>query len=58
MTLPVDVLQEGDDRVEVWDGEDFDPWETLPVGNRVRAALTNRQHKRIDTVIQGEPMKQ
>lgn len=29
-TRPPDrVLQDGGDRVELWDGDDFDPWETL-----------------------------
>jgi hypothetical protein len=27
------VFQEGDDRVEVWDDDHFDPWETLVVEN-------------------------
>ena len=27
------VFQEGDDRVEVWDDDNFDPWETLVVEN-------------------------
>jgi hypothetical protein len=26
---PTVVFREGDDRVEVWDADDFDPWETL-----------------------------
>jgi hypothetical protein len=40
---PQAVFQDGDDWVEVWDAEDFDPWETLRWAN-VRA-LRYRQHK-------------
>jgi hypothetical protein len=49
---PMDVFQEGDDWVEVWDAEDFDPWETLH-WQTVRV-LRYRQHKRDGTVIQAE----
>jgi len=40
---PDQVFQEGDDRVEVWDAEDFDPWEALQ-WQTVRV-LRYRQHK-------------
>lgn len=46
------VFQEGDDRVEVWDADDFDPWETLD-WPAVRA-LRYRQHKPNGTVVQAE----
>ena len=49
---PQAVFQEGDDRVEVWDAGDFDPWETLDWPT-VRV-LRYRQHKRDGTVIQAE----
>jgi len=49
---PPAVFQEGDDRVEVWDADDFDPWETLH-WQTVRV-LRYRQHKRDGTVIQAE----
>jgi hypothetical protein len=49
---PHAVFQEGDDRVEVWDADDFDPWETLQ-WPRVRV-LRYRQTKRDGTVIQAE----
>jgi hypothetical protein len=49
---PQAVFQEGDDRVEVWDADDFDPWETLDWPT-VRV-LRYRQHKRDGTVIQAE----
>jgi len=26
---PQQVFRHGEDRVEIWDGDDFDPWETL-----------------------------
>ena len=49
---PYAVFQEGDDRVEVWDADNFDPWETLdwPV---VRV-LRYRQCKPDGRVIQAE----
>jgi hypothetical protein len=40
---PDQVFQEGDDLVEVWDAEDFDPWEALQ-WQTVRV-LRYRQHK-------------
>src|ERR1019366_2984780 len=49
---PHAVFQEGDDRVEVWDADDFDPWETLDWPT-VRV-LRYRQHKPDGTVIQAE----
>jgi len=49
---PQTIYQEGDDRVEVWDADDFDPWETLDWPT-VRV-LRYRQHKRDGTVIQAE----
>jgi GNAT superfamily N-acetyltransferase len=49
---PQVVYQEGDDRVEVWDADDFDSWETLR-WPAVRV-LRYRQHKRNGTVIQAE----
>jgi hypothetical protein len=49
---PQAVFQEGDDRVEVWDYDHFDPWETLH-WSEVRV-LRYRQHKRDGTVVQAE----
>jgi hypothetical protein len=49
---PHAVFQEGDDRVEVWDADDFPPWETLDWPT-VRV-LRYSQHKRDGTVIQAE----
>ena len=49
---PHAVFQEGHDRVEVWDADDFPPWETLD-WSAVRA-LRYRQHKRDGTVVQAE----
>jgi Transposase DDE domain len=49
---PHAVFQEGDDHVEVWDADNFDPWETLQWPT-VRV-LRYRQHKRDGTVIQAE----
>jgi hypothetical protein len=49
---PHAVFQEGDDQVEVWDADNFDPWETLQWPT-VRV-LRYRQHKRDGTVIQAE----
>ena len=49
---PHAVFQQGDDRVEVWDADDFDAWETLN-WPRVRV-LRYRQHKPHGTVIQAE----
>ncbi len=49
---PRAVFQEGKDRVEVWDAEDFDPWETLD-WPAVRV-LRYRQHKPGGEVVQAE----
>ena len=49
---PQAVFQEGDDRVEVWDADDFAPWETLHWPT-VRV-LRYHQHKRDGTVVQAE----
>jgi hypothetical protein len=49
---PQAVFQQGDDQVQVWDADDFDPWETLDWPT-VRV-LRYRQHKRDGSVIQAE----
>jgi len=49
---PHAVFQEGDDRVEVWDYDHFDAWETLD-WPEVRV-LRYHQHKRDGTVVQAE----
>jgi hypothetical protein len=49
---PQAAFQEGNDRVEFWDADDFDPWETLDWPT-VRV-LRYRQYKRDGTVIQAE----
>jgi hypothetical protein len=49
---PHAVFQERNDRVEVWDADDFDPWETLHWPT-VRV-LRYRQHKGDGTVIEAE----
>ena len=49
---PHNTFQEGKDRVEVWDADDFDPWETL-AWPTVRV-LRYRQYKPDGTVIQAE----
>lgn len=49
---PQIVYQERKDRVEVWDADDFDPWESLDWPT-VRV-LRYRQHKPDGTVIQAE----
>jgi len=49
---PHNVFQEGNDRVEVWDYDHFDAWETLD-WPEVRV-LRYRQHKPDGTVIQAE----
>jgi hypothetical protein len=49
---PPAVFQEGDDQVEVWDADNFDPWETLQWPN-VRV-LRYRQHKRDGSLVQAE----
>lgn len=47
---PQDTFREGKDRVELWDAEDFDPWETLRWPT-VRV-LFYRQHKPDGTLIE------
>jgi len=47
---PTTVFQQGADRVEVWDAEDFDPWATLD-WETVRVFFY-RQHKPDDTVVE------
>ena len=49
---PQAVYQVGDDRVEVWDADDFAPWETLD-WPAVRV-LRYRQHKPDGTVVEAE----
>ena len=49
---PQAVFQERNDRVEVWDADDFDPWETLHWPT-VRV-LRYRQHKPDGTVMEAE----
>jgi hypothetical protein len=49
---PQAVFQQEDDRVELWDADDFDPWETLD-WPAVRV-LRYRQYKRDGTAIQAE----
>jgi hypothetical protein len=44
------VFQQGSDRVEIWDAEDFDPWETLD-WKTVRVFFY-RQHKPDGTVVE------
>lgn len=51
-TRPTAVYRDGDDRVEVWDADDFAPWETLR-WDRVRV-LRYRQHKPDKTVIEAQ----
>ena len=48
--LPTTVFQHGADRVEMWEAEDFDPWETLD-WETVRVFFY-RQHKPDGTVVQ------
>jgi hypothetical protein len=49
---PQNVYQAGDDRIGVWDADDFAPWETLR-WPAVRV-LRYRQHKRDGTVVEAE----
>jgi hypothetical protein len=49
---PHRVLQDGKDRVELWDAADFDPWETLQ-WETVRV-VRYRQHKPDGTVIEAD----
>jgi hypothetical protein len=43
LLAPTHVYHDGNDQVEVWDADDFDPWETLQ-WQTVRA-FRYRQHK-------------
>lgn len=49
---PTRVYTEGADRVEIWDAEDFDPWESLR-WKTVRV-VRYRQHKPDGTVIEAD----
>jgi hypothetical protein len=49
---PTCVRHDGKDRIEIWDTDDFAPWETLQ-WDRVRV-MRYRQHKPDGTVIQSE----
>jgi hypothetical protein len=51
-TAPMRVYQDGRDRVEVWDADDFAPWETLDWG-RVRV-VRYRQHKPDKTIVEAQ----
>lgn len=46
------VYRDGEDRVEIWDAEDFDPWEALE-WETVRV-IRYRQHKPDGTVVQAD----
>ena len=49
---PAARFEHGEDRIEVWDTDDFDPWETL-AWPTVRV-MRYRQHKRDGAVIQAD----
>ena len=49
---PTDTFLHGKDRIEVWDADDFDPWQTLDWPS-VRV-LRYRQHKENGTIIQAD----
>ena len=49
---PTRVYREGQDRVEIWDAEDFDPWETLD-WETVRV-VRYRQHKPDGSVVEAD----
>ena len=49
---PHRVVTDGEDRVELWDAADFDPWETLE-WDTVRV-LRYRQHKPDGTIVQAD----
>jgi hypothetical protein len=49
---PHRVLKDGKTRIEIWDADDFDPWETLR-WDTVRV-LRYRQHKPDGTVVQAD----
>jgi hypothetical protein len=49
---PTHVYRDGKDRVEIWDADDFDPWDSLQ-WKTVRA-IRYRQHKADGTVVEAE----
>jgi hypothetical protein len=49
---PTRVYRDGEDRVEIWDADDFDPWETLD-WETVRV-IRYRQHKPDGSVLQAD----
>jgi len=49
---PTHVYRDGKDRVELWDADDFDPWDTLQ-WETVRV-IRYRQHKPDGTVVEAE----
>ena len=49
---PTHVYRDGQDQVEIWDADDFDPWDSLP-WKTVRV-IRYRQHKPEGTVIEAE----
>jgi hypothetical protein len=51
-TPPARVYRDGEDRVEVWDADDFAPWETLH-WERVRV-VRYRQHKPNQTIVEAQ----
>jgi hypothetical protein len=51
-TRPTRVYHDGQDRIEIWDADDFAPWETLQ-WDRVRV-LRYRQHKPDHTTVEAQ----
>ena len=49
---PTETFFHGQDRIEVWDAANFDPWDALD-WSTVRA-MRYRQHKKSGTIIQAE----
>ena len=49
---PTHVYRDGKDRVEIWDADDFDPWEAL--GWETVRAIRYRQHKPNGQVVEAE----
>ena len=47
---PSRIFKNGADRIEIWDADDFDPWETLD-WNTVRV-IRYRQHKADGTIVE------
>ena len=47
---PIDTFQRGEDRIEVWDAGDFDPWETLDW--RTVRLMRYRQREKDGSVVQ------